>query len=307
MIPDRVRRMGNPIAVTVPVFSRVGKLESLFRSVETFGIEDVYVADDGEKTDAKEELYSTDWDFSLTVIDLPYDAGVGKKREVLSTRPDEEYLLFLDSDMEVPHNYELLYEQLEERPDSGGVCGMYLEPGRISTVSSDFYEEDGTLYRGVRTRKEIETVAGAPYVEFDFHPQVGLFRRECFEDYTWDDFYTIMREHIDFFLGHWKQTDWTFGLCPEVLIPHYPGGSANYRSHRESEEKFERSDRYFCEKWGYDEMVIENDRWIDTYDAETRSFHLSSDFDRFRIRTREQGAVDGLRFAAEKLLERFLY
>lgn len=298
--------MDTSIAVVVPMFSRVRKLETLFRSAERFDIEKIYIADDGGQTDEKERLYSTDWDFELTVYDLPYDAGVGKKRQVLSTRPDEEYLLFLDSDMKVPHNYELLYRQLEKRPDVGGVCGMYLEPGRISTASSDFYEEDGTLYRGVRTRKEIETVAGAPYVQFDFHPQVGIFRKACFEDYTWDDFYTIMREHIDFFLGHWKQTDWTFGLCPEVLIPHSPGGSVEYRSHRESDEKFKRSDRYFCEKWGYDGLVIETDRWIDTYDANTQSFHLASDFDRFRIRVRERGLVDGSRFAAGKLMDRFL-
>lgn len=211
---------------------------------------------------------------SILQSNLEYDAGVGAKRNVLSERPDEKHLLILDSDMEVPHNFEVLRQQLEARPDVGGVSGMYLERGRISTVSTDLYTVGVDLHRGIRERPTIERVSESPFVEFDFHPQVGVFRTACFEDYTWDANYTIGGEHLDFYVGHKQTTDWVFGLCPEVLIPHDPGGSEEYVAHRYSELKNERSREYFLSKWGYDDIVQETDRWIDTYDPDTRSFHL---------------------------------
>ncbi|MGQ3412325.1 glycosyltransferase family 2 protein [Natrinema sp. LN54] len=252
-------------AVCIPVFTRVKKVSDLFNSVEREGLEKVYIADDGEMTDEKRDLYSRDFDFELEVFDLEYDAGVGEKRRILAERPDEDYLLFVDSDMEVPSNYELLERQLEARPDIGFLGGMYLEKDRLYTVASDLFIEDNVLYRDIREVKEMETVAGSPLVEFDFLPQVGLLRKECAEDYNWDGEYTIMREHIDFFVGHWEHTDWTIALSPSVFFPHYPGGDQEFMSNRHSERKFEESDEYFCEKWGVKEFKKGNALWVDTY------------------------------------------
>lgn len=285
------------IAVCVPMFMRSSKLRTLLASAERSGIEKVYVADDGETTDAKEAIYSADYGFELEVFDLEYDAGVGHKRNVLGSEPDEPYLLFVDSDMQVPPNYMTLYRQLEALPDLGGVTPMYLEDGRISTVSTDLYEEGDRLHRDIRERKEIETVADAPLVEFDFLPNVGLFRKRCLEEYNWDEEYTIMREHLDFYVGHWKRTDWRFGLCPQVLIPHSPGGSEEYVSHRRSEEKFRRSDEYFCRKWNYREVVRGADRWVDTYDPDIGGFPPGHPVERLMNAYEKGGAIGAAKYA----------
>jgi glycosyltransferase involved in cell wall biosynthesis len=257
------------LAVCIPVFERTAKTRDLLESIETTDIQKVYIADDGKDTPEKQKVYSRDWEFDLEVFNLDFDAGVGEKRNILAKKPKEEFLLFIDSDMKIPRNYKLLLNQLKARPNLGGVCGMYLEDGRVSTVSTDFYEEKNRLVRGVRERKNIEFIEEAPFIQFDFHPQVGIFRKECLNDYNWDKKYTIMREHVDFFLGHYKKTDWVFGLSPEVYFRHNPGGSEYYDSHRNSDEKRRNSHKYFCEKWGYDDLVIEQDRSIDTYIPKT--------------------------------------
>jgi len=269
------------IAVCIPVFTRVDKLSNLLDSIEKEGIKKVYIADDGKLTEKKEELYSQTFEFDLTVFDLEYDAGVGKKRQILAMRPKENYLLFVDSDMEVPQNYAVLKKQLEERPNTGFIAGMYMETDRIYTVASDLYLENDVLYRDIREKKEIEWVAGFPLVEFDFLPQVGMLRKECAEDYNWDGEYTIMREHIDFFVGHWKHTDWKMAQCPNVFFPHYPGGNQKYMSERHSDRKYKNSDDHFCDKWGIKKFEKKNALWIDTYQPTSQKSKLDSLFDKY--------------------------
>lgn len=250
------------VALCVPVFSRTTKVRNLLKSAERQEIESVYVADDGEITPEKEEIYNQDYNFGLKIIDLPFDAGVGKKRNELVRNSSEDFLFFIDSDMTVPANWEVLVDQLSERDDIGGITPMYLEESRTYTVATNLYEEDDTLIRDIRDKQSYEMAAGSPLYEFDFLPQVGIFRAKCVNDYNWDPNYTIMREHIDFFVGHWKNTDWAFGLSPSVYIPHFPGGDDFFTSHRESNKKFNESNQYFLDKWGYENFHIRNSGWI---------------------------------------------
>jgi hypothetical protein len=291
------------IAVCVPVFKRTPKVEDLLESVEKTSLDQVYIADDGKNTADKERVYNRDWGFDLEIFDLEFDSGVGEKRHILAKKPEEEYLLFIDSDMKVPRNYEVLLKQIKDRPNIGGVCGMILEEGRIRSTSSDFYEEDGNIVRDIKERKEIQYVGGAPFVEFDLHPQVGVFRKECLMDYNWDPEYKIMREHIDFFLGHWQNTSWTFGLSPQVYFRHYPGGSEEYMYYRTSEDRVEDSDEYFCEKWGYEELVVETNEWIDTHGFLRQRYPLDRKLARLFQRFKKNSLVTKLWRMKKSILE----
>lgn len=254
------------------MFNRVSKLRTLLQSAEATELEKVYVADNGRMTANKEELYDSSFDFDLEVFDLEYDAGVGTCRRALSERPSEEFLLILDSDMEVPPNYRTLQRQLKRRPDIGGISGLLIENGRIYTSAADLYEENGTLHKDIRELKTVQEVGDAPFVEFDFIPQVGIFRQECLADYTWDEFYRTQREHVDFFVGHLKKTNWKFGISPEVYFRHHPGGGQDYNTHRRSQVKRGESKQYFREKWGYDEIRSHTHTWIDTYNPQWKGF-----------------------------------
>lgn len=253
------------VAAGATVFKRVQKLESLLDSIDSDSIiETVYIGDNGELTEEKQDIYAQDYPFELEILDLEYDSGLGHSRRAIVEQSNEEYLLIVDNDVEIPHNIESLLRILRERPDIGGVGGVLIEDDRIRSECHDFFERGSLLVRDIREPKQIQNVTGLPVVEFEQIQNVTMYRRECLEDYTWDPNYIIGWEHADFFLAHKKQTDWNFGVCPEVMFRHYPGGSQEYKSKRSDYERNWRSKQYFLEKWNYDQVLNGQTRWLGT-------------------------------------------
>lgn len=255
----------NDVALGVKVFSRYQKLKQLLTSIEDTSIGKVYVADDGEPDSEERQVYEGEYSFDLQVLKLPYDAGLGYGRKRIVDEMSEDFLLIVDSDHQVPENVSLLREQLESRPDIGGISGLFFEQGTIAGSCHDLYQEANTLVRDIRTEKSRQMCAGAPLIEFDFIPNAALFRRECLEAYCWDEKYVIGYEHIDFYVGHKKQTDWKFAVSPAVLFSHNPGGSTDYMNERMTPEKHRNSRSHFLDKWGYDDLI-----WMDTFPPDYR-------------------------------------
>lgn len=255
------------IALGVVVLNRVDKLSRLLESTEGTAVDTVCVADNGKNTTEKESLFSQEFDFDLNVLDLEYDIGLGASRDAIVNALDQEYLLIADSDHEIIDDIDRLVSILESREDIGGVAGSVMEPerGRIWQSAKDFYESGSDLVRSPDySWKELEQVNGSVFVQFDFIPYPALYRAECLEDYSWDPEYPLGRAHVDFYVGHWKQTDWVFGICPQVHFGHYPGGDRSYTSHRRDSEKYRRAKSHFREKWGYDAINPGKGYWYDT-------------------------------------------
>lgn len=252
------------IALGVTVFTRTEKLAQLLSSVED-PIEKVYVADGGTIDEEREQVYAASYPFELEVIDLAYGSGLGHGRNEIVKHLSEDYLVIVDSDNEVPHNIGLLADQLDARPGLGGVSGLLFEFGNVVGACHDFYEEDNVLIKDIREQKESQQIAGAPFVEFEFVPNAGMFRKECLDEYSWDPEYVIGKEHEDFFIGHKKQTDWRFGTCPSVVFPHHPGGGDSYMSNRKSNRELAKSKQYFLQKWNYRQLVYVRGRWVESF------------------------------------------
>lgn len=255
------------VALGTKVFSRENKLKNLLESVESHPIDRVIVADDGAPSERKTDVLSADWEFELTVLDMEYDAGLGAGRKAMVDELTEEYLFIMDTDHELPPHVMTLLDVLRADERRGGVAGSIFEPrrSRIYDGCRDFEESsDGRTLRFLSPEKEIHYVNDWAYIPYDFIPNAAVFRREAVVDYCWDAEYVIGWEHGDFYVGHWKETDWEFGLCPDVLIRHYPGGSDDYVNNRESDVKNERSYEYFLGKWGYDEVEYQGVGWVDT-------------------------------------------
>lgn len=248
------------VALGVKVFTRTEKLANLLESIDPETIGRVYVADDGH-TDERRDLYDRDWPFELSVIDLEYDAGLGRGRVEIVDRLEEEYLLIVDSDHRLPANVDLLRRQLEARPEFGGIAGLLVEYGRLTGMTHDLFEEDGVLIRDVEYDKEVLEAAGHRLVPFDFVPNVCLFRRECLEEYAWDPAYVIAMEHLDFYVGHWLETDWRFGVSPSVQFVHDPKSDATYTANRGDPGKRLASKEYFLDKWGYRQVLL-RETWL---------------------------------------------
>ncbi|WP_262180175.1 glycosyltransferase family 2 protein [Haloarcula laminariae] len=254
------------IALGTTVFKRTEKLARLIESVPDH-VDVVYVSDDGD-TEERRHLYERDYPFRLEVIDLEYDAGLGRGRHEIVERLTEPYLYIVDSDNQMPTNAEILVDQLKANCDLGGISGLYDEGDALNCGSHDLFDEGSYLVRDLRTTKSPVDVAGQSLYTFDFVPNVALFRAECLRDYSWDPEYVIGMEHLDFYLGHKRQTDWTFATNPRVIFPHDRGGSPAYLTNRTDSEKLRASREYFLRKWDLDGIVNIPNRWLHTYDPD---------------------------------------
>lgn len=253
------------IALGATVFQREEKVASLLKSVSSdLPISTVYIGDNGDITDRKQEIYADDYSFDLTVLDLEYDSGLGYSRQQIVKNSDEPYLLIVDSDVTIPKNVMDLYTILEAREDLGGVGGVLIEDSRIRGDSHDLFEEDSLLVKDIRGPKPVQKVEGHPLVEFDQIQNVTMYRRECVEDYTWDPEYRIGWEHTDFFVAQKHQTDWNFGVAPHVMFRHYPGGGETYMNDRLDKNRIQHSKQYFLDKWDYDQVLIGQVNWLQT-------------------------------------------
>jgi hypothetical protein len=255
------------IALGVATLNRTNRLEKLLSSVCLTPVERVYVADNGRMSEQKERLYERDYAFDLTVYDLEYDIGLGYCRNHIANNFEEDYLLVADDDHVLNEDIIRLQKVLETEESIGGVAGTIMEPenDRVRQSAKDFKERNGHLYRGADINdKQIDLISNNPFVEFDFIPYPTLYKRECIQGYRWDPQFEIGRAHIDFYLTHWHETDWSFGICPNVFFEHYPGGDATYTDHRKDDEKYERSFRRFDEKWGYETVEMGKSHWFDS-------------------------------------------
>jgi hypothetical protein len=292
--------MPNDTSVCVTVFNRTDKLANLLNSINDSYFEKVYIADDGKITEKKEKLYSKNFDFDIELIDIEYDRGVGYKRRQLAEVPNEEYLFYLDADMELPSNHKILRDQIQAKPDLGLVGGMYMSSNSVGVPASDLFESNNVLYRDIKTQKQIQKIAGEAFVEFDFIPHYGYVRKACALDYTWDPNYKIFRDHIDFFLGHKNKTDWEFGISPKVLIPHYQGGYNGDESGRYSGNQFQKDHNYFVEKWDLNDFVVNTGSWMTSYDPSKNKSKLAKLADIYE----KNGIIRGSCTAIAKLINK---
>lgn len=248
------------VAVATKVFKRTDHLIRLLESVEKTKIPTVYVADDGEEGE-NDAAYKQGWDFDLEVIDLEFDAGLGYGRKRFVEESTENYLLVVDTDHEIPGDWHILLDILDYYPEVGGVSGTTIENGVVGGMCHDIRVENDVLIRHA-PGKTYDYSSGQPFLKFDFIPNVTLFRRECVEDYVWDPNYVIAKEHLDFYYGHYLQTDWDFGVCPSVAFPHHETKNETFLQFRESEIRQIKSKRYFLDKWGLDQIHRES-YWLD--------------------------------------------
>jgi hypothetical protein len=256
------------VALGVVVLNRVDKLERLLESVEGTSVGHVYVADNGRETEEKCDLYAREFGYDLAVIDVEYDAGLGRSRDEIVQRFDEDFLLVADSDHEIRRDISPLLSIMKECPELGGVAGSLVEPdyARIWQSAKNFREDGTKLLRSPAYEEvNVEEVRGYTLARFDFVPYPTLYRKECIEEYSWDPVYPLGRAHVDFYVGHWKQTKWEFGVCPEIHFGHYPGGDPDYATHRESSEKYQNAVETFKKKWGYSAVEMPRSHWYDTY------------------------------------------
>jgi glycosyltransferase involved in cell wall biosynthesis len=256
------------IAIGTTVFNRAEKIRTLLESADNQIIKTVYVADNGNINKTKRNLYEKDYPFQLVILDIEYDAGLAYSRNRIVDALEEELLLLVDCDMLIPNNVDILYEQLNSKPNIGGISGILQENRTIRGPGHNLYEEslfthNDLLIRDIQGDSQVETISNYRFIELDKIPNATLFRKECFEDYSWDPNYKL-GEHLDFFLGHKKETEWSFGSTPDVIFPHNPGGyPKGEKPNRKT--KIENAKTYFENKWGYRHVIHKTPNWLESH------------------------------------------
>lgn len=272
-IQQQDRRHSIPLDTTVdicvPILKRTDDLRRLLNSVPDW-IDGVYVADNGPTDADRDGLYDCDYPFDLEVLELEFDVGIGRCRRAASKASDSEYIVVCDNDMELPTNLEVLIEILEDDASLGGVGGILDEYGNIRSGCCNFSENQWwgskpALVQSIQEPPSTEWVGGHAIARFDKLANAMIVRRDALADYTWDGL-MVDREHLDFFVGHWKDTDWEFAVCPEVIFRHHTGGSVDYEmQYRQgNRERQEQTLQTFKEKWGYGEVITGETRWFGT-------------------------------------------
>lgn len=234
----------NEIAVGVPMFCRENALENLLDSVPAY-VETVYVADNGDAEDR--DCYTQDYPFSLNVLDLTFDIGIGACRHEIVQECSAEYLWIGDNDMSFTRDDDLrkLKEILKENPKLGGVSGWLLEGNNVRAGARDIHIAGDVAVKEAKNPPEMHEEP-YPHARFDFIPQAGLFRTECFESYNYDPM-VQSTEHLDFFLGQKEADEWDFASTPAVVIQHHRNIDEDYRNSRRGTDHTD--EEILQEKW----------------------------------------------------------
>jgi len=244
-------QVNNDIAVGVPMFSREQALQNCLDSLPSY-IETAYVADNG--AEIERGVYQREYPFSVEVLDLPYDCGIGKCRHEIAEACEEDYLWVGDNDMEITreNDLQILKCILENNPDLGGVSGWLIEDNTVRAGARNLRKHGSTAIKDVSDIPEME--GEIPFCRFDFIPQAGLFKSAVFDDYNYDPDVEAT-EHLDFFVAH-QQTQWEFASTPAVVVKHNKWINESYR---ESERGGNHADMDItADKWGIETVVPGN-------------------------------------------------
>ena len=205
------------VTVGTKSFYRPEKIRQCLESIAQTDLEfkQVIVADDGDITEEKEEIYEEYQEkLPLEVIDLEFDYGLGGSRNKVHDKMDGEYLLWVDDDMMIPRNVTVMKRILEKREELGGISGIMLEEGEFRAEAHQFKLRETplgtTLVKDIfeERKEEVNTDTGPKTLfKFDLVLNCLMLKKACLDEAKWDDHYIIQGEHTDFFLNHYFNTD----------------------------------------------------------------------------------------------------
>lgn len=251
------------IDACIPYAMRDAKLDTALSYLPADEVGHAYVASVAPDPPA---IDPAEYAVDVTILDAGSDYYAGRARRVAYEATDAEYVLVIDSDCYCPPTLFPLRAILDADETLGGVAGMLAEPNqeRIRHTAKHFRDHTPTLLQsaqfGVTT---IKKAAGYPVAAFDKLPNATLFRRAALEDYAWDRKFP-KRAHLDFYLAHWRHTDWRFGATTAVSFWHDPGGSDAYTDLRQDEERHQHGLDRIAEKWGFEEIETLGEPWLYT-------------------------------------------
>lgn len=247
--------MGDLVSVMVTTHHRPECLEYCLRNISRIHYSplDVLVMDDS-KDGFKEVNREIVEGYGFKYIPMPYRSGLSKGRNNGYQESEGDYILQLDDDLYPLSNILELRDILDEDEnyEIGGVAGALLNSGHKTPSANcmDLRMKNGYLKGGLyEPKKRYETSYGASYYLFDYIHNFTLYRKECLDDISWDEFYRVGFEHIDFFYAHALLGKWRFAFTPNYIGIHDKTRNNEYYNNSRNED-LEKNYEYLCRKWG---------------------------------------------------------
>lgn len=242
-------------SVVVSAFLRPKKLDRCLGSVSRLVRQPnkVVVVDDSGRRVNQEVYDRYEDDLNLEVRHLEYDSGLAVKRNTGIGMTDTPYILLLDDDQYVSSNLHELAAILQEKPELGGVAPYWVEDGVVRSNAANYNFKRGWVIKDApREKRGEETNRGHLIYRYDHIPNSAMFRREVFQDYSWDENYVIEGEDSDFYLKHRELGKWEFAVTPDYVVRHDPGAGIidEFKKERRDIEKLNESLNYLTNKFG---------------------------------------------------------
>lgn len=198
---------------------------------------------------------------NIKVVKVEFDAGLAKSRKKALEHSTAKYIFVLDDDIYLPRNALQVYEILKESREIGGVALLLKDRNKIVCKAGDIlYSKKHVSIIAGRNKPIYRTSSGIRFMLFDYIPNCALFRRECLEDYKWDEFFKIGYEHADFYLTHKRLGKWKFAVSLDhiAIHDHQTGESILYLSFRNRPEIFIMNYEYLLKKHNIKSFVVED-------------------------------------------------
>jgi len=191
-----------------------------------------------------------------------------------------EYVLLLDDDNYVPSNILECISFLKNHCSIGSLGFGWIEyDGATRVEAADFEIVDNYLVKTVRYAKKMELHDSLLFVHpFDYVLTNALFKKEVFDNISWDSYYIAGGEHVDFYLNMKRNTKWSAAVCSSLYIFHDCSKLENKKFVKSERGEISKSESYFLRKWGLKDLVSWREMYIDCreYRKKTKERYLST-------------------------------
>lgn len=231
----------------------------------------LYIADDGPTNPEKQSYYDRLRDEGHCVLELPFNTGASRCRNLLLEHlAEEKYVLRLDDDFHfcAETNLHAMKAILENDVSIGAVADLERQIGLgKGTFSGEISPWQGYLeIKGdVLTKRFVplsrfrfERAGGVEYARCDFSRNMLLLRRQVFDDVHWDDDLKFAGEHLDFLL-QLKYSKWHLAFTTSSIHLHredIPFGDGYEAYHALRRQNSAHTEAIMMRKWGIRRVVI---------------------------------------------------
>ena len=251
-----------PLALAFATLERPQVVQRLIGSIRKHRPEiKIYVADQSWRSEAMAEFYRAS---GVTVIPIPYDAGVTASRNRLVEAISEDYFVLCDDDfiLDARTNFSDAMRILETDREIGVVGGRLFDFDGQSEQLRRWelflqYDRPNKILFSIPiydVAPKVREIGHIRYYLCDAVLNFAVFRRAIFNQGAgWDERFKSNGEHEDFYLNLKVNTSFKVGYLPTlVAYHHHPEAYTVYRSRlRERNEGW----RLFFEKWGLEQHI----------------------------------------------------